>query len=142
MKTRFYDVLVSDLRSLKFSQGVVSILLAFGFWLSNVDTENYDYLNGIFNKHIWGDIFLAYGVFRISSTLYTLPDMVKFIGGLIGLWLWTYILLSFTVYDPTTIKSTEWMLIIPLMAEVWMMAECLFKRNRDCILCKKKGKEQ
>lgn len=136
---RFYEVLVSDLRALKFSQGTVSILLAFGFWLSNVDTENYDYLNGIFSKAIWGDIFLGYGIFRICSTLYDIWDSVKFIGGFIGIWLWTYILLSFTVYDPTTIKSTEWMLIIPLMAETWMFAECLFKRKNKCIGCSARG---
>ena len=38
-----------------------------------------------------------------------------------GLLLWGGVFLSFTYFDSTPITSTEWLLLIPFLAELWVL---------------------
>lgn len=103
------------------------MLLAVGFFVSESTNTNYEFLNSHASKMMWSMLFAAHGILLLYLALFEMPQIVKRFVSAVGLFLWTYVFLSFTFYDPTPINSTEWMLVLPMLIEMWFMAEAEHK---------------
>lgn len=125
---RVSNILLSDLTPIRFILGFIAAVLSFGFFFSSASNDNYAFLVQVFSVGMWGLTFLVYGISNIASTLFYWSFKTKSVISTIGIFLWSYIFLSFVVFDPTPIYSTEWMLLFPIILEVWLLAETLHKK--------------
>ena len=130
--TRLKRLFLGEVSSMAFCVGAISLLLALGFFSANSQTENYELINNHGSQILWGIIFLIYSVGRLASSLYRFQYSVRFFICFIGLTLWTLLLLSFTVYDPTPMRPTEVMLVLPVLCEFWLALSAV-----DCLKTKK-----
>lgn len=108
--------------------GMAALLLAAGFLIStNVPlSHNYSLLTDLANYKFWFFAFFLYGIAKIASTLYRTPFIIKLITSVSGMWLWSYLMLSFVIFDITPIAPTEMMLFITGICEVWALALNIF----------------
>lgn len=123
MIARIVRLLTSDLSVIRWCIGWLALLLSAGFMLSESQNTNYEFLNSHASKMMWATLFALHGFLLLFLSLWHMPTFVTRTVSIVGLFLWTYVFLSFTFYDPTPINSTEWMLLLPMMIEMWMMAE-------------------
>lgn len=107
-----------------FLLGLGAILLSFGFLFGN-PSPNHTKLLEVFNQYHWAVIFFVYGAVKFIATCKQLPVWARLSNGLIGLWAWTYLLLSFTIYDPTPFAPTEVLLFLPVILEGWILGGML-----------------
>lgn len=131
IETRLVNLMSSDIRPLRWTQGWVAILLALGFLFSVTDNTNYTLINSLTVKTVWGICFMVYGVLNLSSSLFDTKPLILYFSSITGFWLWSYIFLSFIVYDTTTTKSTEWMLVIPIIIEIWLCTNLIYKNRKQ-----------
>jgi hypothetical protein len=117
---RFIRVFYSDMTVLTWMLGWIAQSLAFGFFVSGTDTGNYTLLNSTLPKETWGLFFMVYGVVLIMSCLYYIEKWVLGLFAIAGVWLWSYLFFSFAIFDPSPIASTEWMLTLPIVAQLWI----------------------
>lgn len=126
MKQNNYELigaLSGDLTLVRFVLSVVCWVLALGFFFASVDNANYQQLNNLAAKSVWGGIFFCQGTLMFLTTCNNFPFYFKRLISLCGVWLWTYIFLSFTIFDSTPIASTEWLISVPIMLEIWLLSE-------------------
>lgn len=126
---RVSAVLYSDMTALVWTLGWISQALAFGFFVSGTNTKNYDLLNSIVPKEIWGILFSIYGFILLARCLYKIPTFLVYLNSITGVWLWTYLFFSFAIFDPTPIASTEWMLLLPIVTQLWIFFNSTLLKN-------------
>jgi len=126
---RFLKVLTSDLSALRFTLGVVGLILGFGFFVSSTAGENYDAINQAAAQSIWGAVFFLYGAMSVYSSMYRIEFWTKGLLGIFAIWLWSYIFFSFVVFDVTPARPTEWVLLVLPLSELWMLLERPRKRR-------------
>jgi peptidoglycan/LPS O-acetylase OafA/YrhL len=117
------------MRATRWTLGWVALVLSVGMFFTATQTENYNAINSFSDRRVWGCIFLSYGACQVAASLFVLPAWVRIACCVVGLWVWSYLFLSFVVYDPTPIQATELMLAVPLISEVWILAGDLFTRT-------------
>lgn len=118
-RQRLARLIFGEVSSLMFTIGLLSIALGVGFILADSRTENYELINAHASQLMWGIIYLFYGMLRAGSALYRVPSAYKLVLCFVGLTLWLVLFLSFTVFDPTTMRPTELMLLLPVIIEFW-----------------------
>jgi hypothetical protein len=123
----------SDMTVLTWMLGWIALALSFGFFVSGTDTGNYGLLNSTLSKEIWGVFFLIYGVLLLISCLYYIHKWLSRSNAILGVWLWTYLFSSFAIFDQSPIASTEWMLTLPIVAQLWIFFNSCFKVQKPCI---------
>jgi hypothetical protein len=116
-------ILTADLSPMRFVIAWLAYILAFGFFASSTNNHNYEFINTVTGKNIWGSLFVFHGTMMMVTALFTINNYTRSAVSIIGIFLWSYVFLSFTFYDPTPINSTEWMLMIPVILECWFLAE-------------------
>lgn len=126
---RLAAVLLADLTALRWTLAWVGLMLSAGMLFTAATTANYAATNQFADRGAWGVMFGVYGIAHVLACLYRLPKWVACTAGVFGLWLWVYLFLSFTVFDPTPTQATELMLAVPVIVEVWLLAECIFTRK-------------
>lgn len=126
---RLARVFLADLTSIRVAVSIVAFFLGIGFATANVNNENYTLLTNFAPVQVWSFAFIVYAVATYVHASYPTPPISKAITGTIGLFMWTYLFLSFVVFDTTPVYSTELMLAGPIVVETWLIAEALFKRS-------------
>lgn len=120
---RVARLLTSDLSVLRWTLGWLSLLLSAGFFASESQNTNYEFLNDSASKAMWATLFAVHGVSLLWLAVIDCTTWLTRTSAGFGLFLWSYVFLSFTIYDPTPINSTEWMLLLPMLIEMWLMSE-------------------
>lgn len=135
-KSRLYRVLTSDMRSLIWTLGWISIVLGFGFMYGHTQNANYELLVDTLTEGMWAILFIIYGIVLIIRCLYRINAALMYVIYIIGVWLWSYVFFSFTVFDVTPNASTEYMLFVPIIAQLWILFNHVWnKRLVDRDLC-------
>lgn len=128
---RVIRVLTSDLTELRWILGWLGVLLSVGFLTASTDNPNYAFINTINVKMMWVTMFFAYGCMTVGTSLYNIAYQFRSLLSVVGIFLWSYVFLSFTFYDPTPIYATEWMLMLPVLVECWLLAELPKRRTKQ-----------
>lgn len=115
--------LTENLTVVRFFMGILSAILAIGFFVASADNTNYKQITNLVDKKIWGLIFLVHAISLIMTVVYCLPVHLKRFLNVFGIWVWSYVFLSFTFYDTSPSEPTEWMLVIPAILEFLLLTE-------------------
>ena len=119
------------MRALIWALGWIGIVLSLGFAVGQTDNNNYNLINATFPKHIWAIIFAVYGSILIYRCLYRIDPRIMGVIYIIGVWSWSYVFFSFVVFDPTPAASTEWMLIFPIIGQVWIFFNLVWHKKPE-----------
>lgn len=108
----------------KIGQGILGFLAAIGFAFFHGTSGDYALIYSFASQLTWAFIFAVHGTLKIVSVFAGIHRYIKLGNELLGLWAWTYILLSFTIFDSTPIAPTEILSVFPIMLEFWTLLEC------------------
>ena len=118
--------------------GMAAILFSVGLFIGYTHDSNLIMLDQLAPFYVWGTLFSIYGGQKITGCLYRAPYYAKILNAILGLWLWSYLVLSCLVFDPKPLHPLEPMLLLALVCEVWTLAitiHCikyaLFRRRND-----------
>lgn len=120
-----------------FILGIVAILLSLGFYLSDGNNSNYAAIRELMSFKLWGLTFSVYGGIKLARLLFGLNNYACICTSAIGVWLWTYVFFSFTIFDPVPMAPTEIMLLTPVLLELWTLVSIIYFCGTSC----KQGKK-
>ena len=127
IKQTLINVLYKDTSSIRIALGMSAITLAIGFVFGSTHEDSFNYLNELMNYNYWAISFLVYGIFIMTGGFVKVSRYAYCVVDAIGLWLWTYLFLSFVIVDPTPTSAAEYMLTVPILMAVWVIVDRLFK---------------
>ena len=129
LKHRVYRVFVSNSTALTLILTITSTLLGLGFLLGHGNNSNYTLVYAFAPAYLWGLTFLTYSVVKAGQALNYLSYWLKVTTSIMGLWLWSYLSLSFLWFDESDIAPTELMLLVTIFAELWTLAVLMYTKD-------------
>jgi hypothetical protein len=127
MFQHFVDtVLPTDNRQIRWLIGWIALSLGIGFWTADATTDNYTALKEFAPVLVWAMLFIAYGFEKLLGCVVQLPFKVVLGFSVIGLYLWGYVFISFVMFDNSDVQATEYMLMFPLITELWVVSKLIF----------------
>lgn len=124
--TRFAELVQSRKTETIIMLMLAGFLAAIGFLTGDVTNENYKLLYEFGSQYFWGTLFLVYSSIKAVSLFITTNYWVKMANGIVGLWAWLYIFLSFTVFDKTALAPTEVLLAMPVLVQSWLTLSTVY----------------
>lgn len=119
-------VLPDDNRQTKWLLGWVSLTLGIGFLAAEVTASNFVALTEFAPIWVWTIMFMVYGLKNILGCVLRIPCVVTASFSALGLYLWGYLFISFVIFDHTNVQASEYLIIFPILAEVWILSRIIF----------------
>lgn len=129
VKYKLYEIILSNYTVLTVLLAVTSLLLGLGFAATTGDTDNYDLIHQLAPFSYWATFCTLYGVTKLGGLFFEQLSRTKITVSLLGLWLWSYVALSFIWFDRTPVAPTELMLLVTVFAEVWTLTVLLYNKG-------------
>lgn len=129
--SRLAYILFSETNTIAIILGILGLLLGFGFLIGDTSNSNFQSIVHFGTHWFWAGGFLFYSAVKLCQSIISLPHWLKLSNTLTGIWAWSYILLSFIVFDKTPTAPTEYMLLVPLICELVSLTKHIFE-FRDC----------
>jgi len=106
-----------------------ALLLSLGFLIGNpVDQHNYIALYQLMSNMAWSFCFFVYAVIKFFQALKLIATTWTVIASMcLGVWLWSAIFVSSIILDPHAVAPTEFLLVTPLLLEVYQLAIDLYR---------------
>ena len=131
LRGRIANAIIKHGEALQIILGLCGVLLGLGFIFGNVGGTNYESMLGLLPRMVWGYMALFYGLFKLYGVVIQhIYPLELFVAG-VGTWMWSYLLLSFTVSDTVPTCPTEWLLAVPIACELWALSIIIFERCDD-----------
>lgn len=124
--SRLAQILFSETNAISVILGILGLLLGIGFIIGDTSNSNFQSIVKFGTSWFWATGFLFYGIIKVCQPIIALPHWLSVFNALTGLWGWSYILLSFIIFDKTPTAPTEYMLLVPLLCELVMLASHIF----------------
>lgn len=106
---------------------VLAFVLGLGFLFGSVSSSNYRILTTIAHEYVWIVMLTIYSFLKFKEVLsYRLQLKFRYVSSFIGMWIWTFLLLSATVFDNFKTTPTEFLLVVPILCEVWSLALVIY----------------
>lgn len=102
---------------------MLSAAAALGFAFADGYNQNYNLMYGFFGKAAWAAIFGAHSIAKLLDWLYSWPGWAKTANGVLGVWAWNCMFLSFVVFDTTPMSPGEVVMWVPVMLECWALVQ-------------------
>lgn len=131
VRARLTRLLLDGHSTITFVLGLVALLLCGGFVFTDhqlASANTYSLLIKLMPFTLWAVVFYVYGISKVIISLYRTPYHIKIATIIIGLWLWTYIAISFIVVNEMTLPI-ELVMITPIRCEVWDFSMTIFNRR-------------
>jgi hypothetical protein len=106
--------------------GWIALSLGIGFLTADTTTDNYTALKEFTPVLVWAILFIGYGFEKLLGCVVHLPFKVVLGFSVIGLYLWGYVFISFVMFDNSVVQATEYMLMFPLITELWVVSKLIF----------------
>jgi hypothetical protein len=129
LKFRVLWVLGGKQRDFSILLMLAAILLSLGFIFGTGTTANYDLIYRFGGNIFWAVFFAIYATIRFIDQILNIPRWLCIICGTLGIWAWNYIFLSFVVFDLTPVTPTEFLLLVPTIAEFWLLLAVTNKKS-------------
>lgn len=131
INTRVKKIILSDLTPLRLIMGILGLVMSFALLMADSTTADYDIMHKILFSQGWAIAFFVYGVLKIWNCLN--PNRINFriFNSVFGIWLWTFVSLSILMSDQKPISSTDWLLVVPILSEIWLLAENFTKKRQE-----------
>jgi hypothetical protein len=105
---------------------VAGIVLTLGFIFGDPGTKSYVLAVLLAPISLWIVISAGYAVLRLIDAIFKLPYLFRIILSIIGMWIWSYLWLSSTAFDNSSMTHLEPLLLVPILCEVWSLALVIY----------------
>ena len=101
---------------------IASWLMAVDF-ITGVHDRSVDYIAiwQLGSKYFWCYTFALYALIKTITIFGDIDYRIALVNGVVGLWGWLYICLSFMLFDTSTISPHELVFLLPVIAESWLL---------------------
>lgn len=123
---KFSRILLCEQAPLSFLLGILGLVAGLGFAAADYSGSNYSAILAFAPGWLWALTFVLYGVLKQVQAFVNLNKYFSIFNAVFGMWLWSYVLLSSTLFDKLKTTPTEYMLAVPLLCEVWALAAILY----------------
>lgn len=107
--------------------GIIAIILALSFTFSVGINHNYDTMRLFFGTFdSWALGFAFYGLSKIVISRVKCWLSAELLLCATGLWAWVYVIISFMIVDSTPAAPLEFLLLMPLLSELWVVCILIF----------------
>lgn len=104
------------------------ILISLGFLFGDITVGNsYTFFS---NNILWGGVFGAYALAKFTQTLGRIPICIKSLTSVLGLWLWSVLLVSFLLLDIDPMTPAEPIIIVPVLWELSYLIGLIYVYKR------------
>lgn len=133
IQSRVAAILISESKTITMLLGIIGLFLGIGFFIGDSTSIDYYPLLMLFDSATWGIVFLIYSFLKLLQIVKKVHCRIKAFNSTLGMWLWTYVIISFLIYDPKPISPAEILLLVPLVCEVIELVIDLYhnKMNRS-----------
>lgn len=131
LRGRIADAIIKHGEALQIILGLCGVLMGLGFLFGSASGTNYDSMLSLLPRMVWGYIALFYGLFKLYGVVIQHIYPLELLVAGTGAWMWSYLMLSFTVFDSTPTYPTEWLLTVPIVCELWALSIIIFERCDD-----------
>lgn len=111
---------------------ISGILIGFGILNTFELDPNGVMLFDIMSKMYWSILFFTYGIIKFLCCIFKIPHKICMFSSILGIWMWNCMFLSFIIYNSSKINPTEFLLLVPLISEFWIMLSSTFNKNNCC----------
>ena len=131
LRGRIANAIIKHGEALPIIIGLCGVLLGLGFIFGNAGGTNDESMLGLLPRMVWGYMALFYGLFKLYGVVIQhIYPLELFVAG-VGTWMWSYLMLSFTVFDTVPNHPTKWLLAVPIACELWALSVIIFERRDD-----------
>lgn len=123
---RILLLIIAQIRTMSLILGLCGITLGLGFLVGDTGNPNYHSIKEFAPISFWAFGFFTYGVIKLLHSVFRVHHSVKLLNALQGIWVWTFLFLSFSIFDSTPLAPTELLLIIPIICELWEIVIAIF----------------
>lgn len=125
-KTTVLSLFLANKTALNLFLGFNSLMCAFGSFLGVPGSSNYVIIKSFAPLWVWGLMFLAHALMCLGRAASLVPTWFNLLKAVLGLWLWSYILVSFVFLDTSPPAPFEFLLFAFVAAELWMLSCGMF----------------
>lgn len=102
-------------------------LSAIGFFFGIThENSNYELMFGFMSQYLWAMLFFIYASVKSVGLFFEVNYIAKVINGVVGLWAWVYMFLSFTFFDQAPLTPTEILLLMPVVVQSWLILSTVY----------------
>lgn len=137
--SRLAYILFSETHTISLILGILGLILGIGFLFGDTTGHNFKSIVSFGTHWFWASGFIFYGIVKLCHPIFSLPVWLSIFNTATGIWAWSYIILSFIIFDKTPTAPTEYMLVVPLLLEVVLLAIHIFefrgcpKPRKECV---------
>jgi hypothetical protein len=128
---KIIQIFTADLLALQWTLGWAALITALIFILGANPSINLEFAGESDSLYIWSIVFFLMGVFHIAGCFFRISNFIRINGHVISMYVWSYILMIFTVYSP--LIGTELLFLIPWFCEFWVFTNILARSMRKGI---------
>ena len=110
---------------LNFLLALTALMLSAGFLFAQGTNQNYSLIYDLMSPLLWSFSFLIYSAAKFYQTYVRSSNLIKCLIGSVGIWLWTLMFLSFSVFDSTPIAPAESLILVFAFVEVWVLVSVI-----------------
>ena len=136
---RILLLIIAQIRTMSLISGLCGITLGLGFLVGDTGNPNYHSIKEFAPISFWAFGFFIYGVIKLLKSVFRVHYSVKLFNALHGIWVWTFLFLSLSIFDSTPLAPTELLLIIPIMCELCETVIITLKFNLGTYPYRRKG---
>lgn len=106
---------------INFLLALTAFMLSAGFLFAPGHNANYDSVYELFPAVTWATIFFVYACTKLTQCFIEVHKFIKYCAGSLGIWAWTFMFLSFSIFDSTPIAPAESLILVFAIAEAWVL---------------------
>lgn len=135
---RILLLIIAQVRSMSLILGVCGITLGLGFLVMDTENPNYHSIKEFAPIGFWAAGFFTYGTIKVLHSVFRVHYSIKLFNALQGIWVWTFLFLSSSIFDSTPLTPTELLLVIPIICELWEIVIVIIISNFSTHPCRRK----
>lgn len=117
-------MLYKDVTALRLSLSWSAIVLGYAF-IIGVPSDTA--ISQFMSYGAWALVCLTYGGFMWIACFFKLHRYILCAIDAVGIWIWVYLFLCFTILSPSAVSIADVMLITPILTSLWLISDRLFK---------------
>jgi hypothetical protein len=125
-RLKVMQLFLSDKAALKFVLGYIAIFCSIGCFVGTPSPSNYAVIKDFSPMWVWGCLFGLLGVLRIATGVRFFSDGVEVFIAALGIWLWSHLVISFIIKNPTPLTPFKLIFLGILAGEIWLLTHSLF----------------
>jgi hypothetical protein len=106
-------------------------ILSIGFLVADITCRNYDALLALMSPLSWAVGFGLYAIFKLATSTIWSNRALSIVVAFHGLWLWSYVAMSFLFFDPSPISPVELLLVMPILKEMLGIIQIIDRFDTD-----------